>query len=101
MCPWFGEACVYTAWPDSGATFRGWQGPNGITASTRSISPPAQQAGFVRAVFDPAPGIVSRGPNGEIGFNPPSIPIPGIHFEWTWDHVNIAGHWFSIPDFRI
>lgn len=101
VCPDLGEACTYTAWPDSGASFRGWQGPDGISSTQNPIAPAAWGPGFIRAVFDPAPGVISMGPNGEVPFRVPDLPGGGVHFEFVWDHVNVAGHWLSIPDFRI
>lgn len=57
VCPWQGETCVYTASPDFGASFRGWQGPDGASSSDNPITLAAYASGYVRAVFDPPLGL--------------------------------------------
>ncbi len=97
-CPWVGETCVYTAWPDGGGVFDHWEGPDGITATQNPITLSAFTPGFVRARFNAKPGIVAIGPGGQLQLNPPSMPA-GLHPHFYWDHLNIAGHWISLPDF--
>jgi hypothetical protein len=55
ICPQPGEACVYTAWPDGGAGFSQWEGPNGATSRDNPITITAQGGGFVRGVFTALP----------------------------------------------
>lgn len=53
VCPQPGESCVYTAWPDGGAGFSQWEGPDGMVSTDNPVTIPAWGAGFVRGVFVP------------------------------------------------
>lgn len=57
---------MYSAWPDPGAQFLHWAGPNGVTASQNPITLPSSSPGFVVGYFGPG-----SGPGG-----PPPPPLP-------------------------
>jgi hypothetical protein len=51
LCVAPGQRCDYSAWPDPGAFFTGWQGPGGVSSTQNPITLAPTTAGFLTGVF--------------------------------------------------
>lgn len=90
VCPAYGETCVFTAYPDGGANFSQWQGPNGVASTDNPVSLPVYAPGFVSGVFQ---GLTGQQPFGDCPPRPGDTPL-GFGFYWrplgsgAWGEIN-------------